>query len=71
MEAIRIVRRNNERLGSLLTVFLSRSPGHHVPWWVLIWLKRSPLVFLVLSVACFSIGLVLFTYSSRQVRLQL
>lgn len=45
----------------------SRSPGHHVPWWVLIWLKRSPLVFLVLSVSCFSIGLVFFSYSSRQV----
>ena len=47
--------------------FCSRSPGHHVPWWVLIWLKRSPLVFLVLSVSCFSIGLVFFSYSSRQV----
>jgi hypothetical protein len=46
--------------------FCSRSPGHHVPWWVLIWLKRSPLVFLVLSVSCFSIGLVFFSYSSRQ-----
>lgn len=38
-----------------------------MPWWVLIWLKRSPLVFLVLSVSCFSIGLVFFSYSSRQV----
>lgn len=45
----------------------SRSPGHRVPWWVLIWIKRSPLAFLVLSVACFSIGLVLFAYSSNQV----
>lgn len=44
----------------------SRSPGHRVPWWVLIWIKRSPLVFLVLSVACFSMGLVLFAYSSNQ-----
>ncbi|SRR6266403_4323055 len=44
----------------------SRSPGHRVPWWVLIWIKRSPLVFLVLSVACFSVGLVLFAYSSKQ-----
>ena len=47
---------------------LSRSPGHRVPWWVLIWIKRSPLVFLVASVACFSMGLVLFGYSSGQVR---
>lgn len=46
----------------------SRSPGHRVPWWVLIWIKRSPLVFLVMSVACFSAGLMLFTYSSGQVR---
>jgi hypothetical protein len=38
-----------------------------VPWWVLIWIKRSPLVFLVLSVACFSIGLCCFTYASHQV----
>lgn len=44
----------------------SRSPGHRVPWWVLIWIKRSPLVFLVFSVACFSVGLVLFSYSSQQ-----
>src|ERR1700744_808110 len=44
----------------------SRSPGHRVPWWVLIWIKRSPLVFLVLSVACFSVGFVLFAYSSQQ-----
>jgi hypothetical protein len=46
---------------------VSRSPGDRVPWWVLIWIKRSPLVFLVISVACFSAGLVLFTYSTNQV----
>ncbi|KAI6045140.1 hypothetical protein EDC04DRAFT_2560260, partial [Pisolithus marmoratus] len=46
-----------------------RSPGHRVPWWVLIWIKRSPLVFLVMSVACFSAGLLLFMYSSPQVRI--
>jgi hypothetical protein len=46
---------------------LSRSPGHRVPWWVLIWIKRSPLVFLVMSVACFSVGLMLFTYATDQV----
>jgi hypothetical protein len=32
------------------------------------WIKRSPMVFPVLSVACFFLGLVLFTYSSEQVR---
>ena len=46
---------------------VSRSPGDRVPWWVLIWIKRSPLVFLVLSVACFSIGLCCFAYASNQV----
>lgn len=51
----------------VLIASLSRSPGHRVPWWVLIWIKRSPLVFLVMSVACFSSGLMLFTYSSHQV----
>ncbi|CAL1716605.1 unnamed protein product [Somion occarium] len=30
------------------------------PEWVLFWLKRSHLVFLVLAIACFSVGLVLF-----------
>jgi len=38
-----------------------------VPWWVLIWIKRSPLVLLVMSVTCFSIGLCLFAYGSDQV----
>lgn len=47
----------------------SRSPGDRVPWWVLIWIKRSPLVFLVMSVACFSVGLCLFAYASHQVSL--
>ncbi|KAI9465719.1 WD40 repeat-like protein [Lactarius psammicola] len=56
----------NSLLGLTWRQSVYRSPGHHVPWWVLIWLKRSPLVFLVLSVSCFSIGLVLFTYSSQQ-----
>ncbi|KAI0346641.1 WD40 repeat-like protein [Trametopsis cervina] len=56
----------NSLLGLTWKQAMYRSPGHRVPWWVLIWIKRSPLVFLVLSVACFSMGLVLFTYSSGQ-----
>ncbi|KAF8835610.1 WD40 repeat-like protein [Paxillus ammoniavirescens] len=43
-----------------------RSPLHRVPWWILIWSSMFPVVFLVMSVACFSAGLVLFTYSSGQ-----
>ena len=45
----------------------SRSPVVHVPWWVLIWINRSPLFFLVVSITCFSVGLVLFAFSSNQV----
>ncbi|KAI0262535.1 WD40 repeat-like protein [Gloeopeniophorella convolvens] len=56
----------NSLLGLTWKQAMYRSPGHRVPWWVLIWIKRSPLVFLVLSVACFSVGLVLFAYSSKQ-----
>ncbi|RPD69485.1 WD40 repeat-like protein [Lentinus tigrinus ALCF2SS1-7] len=56
----------NSLLGVTWKQAMYRSPGHRVPWWVLIWIKRSPLAFLVLSVACFSIGLVLFAYASNQ-----
>ena len=31
------------------------------------WIKRSPIIFLVLSVACFFLDLILFAYSSQQV----
>ncbi|KAJ3781345.1 hypothetical protein GGU10DRAFT_367113 [Lentinula aff. detonsa] len=58
----------NSLLGLTWKQAMYRSPGHRVPWWVLIWIKRSPLIFLVLSVACFSIGLCLFTYASGQSR---
>ncbi|KIK82317.1 hypothetical protein PAXRUDRAFT_35593 [Paxillus rubicundulus Ve08.2h10] len=56
----------NSLLGLSWKMAMYRSPGHRVPWWVLIWIKRSPLVFLVMSVACFSAGLVLFTYATGQ-----
>ncbi|EIW78473.1 WD40 repeat-like protein [Coniophora puteana RWD-64-598 SS2] len=56
----------NSLLGLSWKQAMYRSPGHKVPWWVLIWIKRSPLAFLVGSVACFDVGLVLFTYSSGQ-----
>lgn len=54
----------------LLLVFTlsSRSPDHRVPWWVRIWITKSPLAFLVLSVACFFVGLIAFVYASNQVR---
>lgn len=56
----------NSLLGLSWKQAMYRSPGDRVPWWVLTWIKRSPLVFLVTSVACFSAGLVLFTYSTDQ-----
>ncbi|KAF8069027.1 hypothetical protein FPV67DRAFT_1607451 [Lyophyllum atratum] len=56
----------NSLLGLTWKQAMYRSPGHRVPWWVLIWIKRSPLVFLVMSVACFSIGLCCFAYASEQ-----
>jgi WD40 repeat protein len=56
----------NSLLGLTWKQAMYRSPGHRVPWWVLIWIKRSPLVFLVMSVACFSAGLMLFTYATNQ-----
>ncbi|KAG6908170.1 hypothetical protein DXG01_005870 [Tephrocybe rancida] len=56
----------NSLLGLTWKQAMYRSPGDRVPWWVLIWIKRSPLVFLVMSVACFSIGLCCFAYASEQ-----
>ncbi|KAG6815849.1 hypothetical protein H0H87_010765 [Tephrocybe sp. NHM501043] len=56
----------NSLLGLTWKQAMYRSPGDRVPWWVLIWIKRSPLVFLVMSVACFSIGLCCFAYASDQ-----
>ncbi|KAL5523027.1 hypothetical protein ACEPAF_1294 [Sanghuangporus sanghuang] len=56
----------NSLLGVTWKQAIYRSPGHRVPWWVLIWIKRSPLIFLVFSVAAFSVGLCLFAYSSNQ-----
>ncbi|PFH49908.1 hypothetical protein AMATHDRAFT_146529 [Amanita thiersii Skay4041] len=56
----------NSLVGLTWKQAMYRSPGHRVPWWVLIWIKRSPLVFLVFSVGCFSIGLCCFAYASDQ-----
>ncbi|GJE84621.1 WD40 repeat-like protein [Phanerochaete sordida] len=57
----------NSLLGLTWMQAVFRSPDHRIPWWVLMWIKRSPLVFLVLSVACFYLGLMIFAYSSQQV----
>ncbi|KAG8756476.1 hypothetical protein FRC11_005278, partial [Ceratobasidium sp. 423] len=43
-----------------------RSPRGYLPWWVSVWITRTPLFFLVGSVIAFSAGLCAFTYSSDQ-----
>lgn len=51
---------------TLLTNKNSRSAVHYTPAWVLIWVYRSPIFFLVVSVDFFCIGLVLFVWQSGQ-----
>ncbi|KZT24222.1 hypothetical protein NEOLEDRAFT_1148835 [Neolentinus lepideus HHB14362 ss-1] len=41
-------------------------PGTHTPVLLLLWIKHSPLIFLGLSVVCFSVGLVVFAYCLEQ-----
>ncbi|KAG0707583.1 hypothetical protein DFH29DRAFT_632622 [Suillus ampliporus] len=55
-------------LGSLPAVYCSS--GHRVLWWVLKWIERSHLlliIFLVISVACFSAGSMLFIHTTEQI----
>ncbi|EJD34924.1 hypothetical protein AURDEDRAFT_176010 [Auricularia subglabra TFB-10046 SS5] len=56
----------NSLVGLTWMQAIFRSPAHRVPWWLRIWIKRAPLAFLVLSIASFSVGFVLFTFSSGQ-----
>ncbi|KAF8339874.1 uncharacterized protein EI90DRAFT_3038116, partial [Cantharellus anzutake] len=39
------------------------TPLSALPWWRSLWIRRAPLVFLVLSVISFSAGVVFFTFS--------
>lgn len=55
----------NSLLGLTWKRAMYRSPRHRVPWWVLIWIKRSPLVLMVISVGLFSTGLVCFCYATQ------
>lgn len=50
-------------LGLAWTQAIHRSPNHRVPWWLLTWIRRSPLVLLVNAVMCFFVGLILVTYT--------
>ncbi|CAE6502280.1 unnamed protein product [Rhizoctonia solani] len=58
----------NSQLAYRWSVAMYRSPKCYVPWWVSVWITRTPLLFLVGSVIAFSVGLCVFTYSSDQTR---
>ncbi|CAE6426142.1 unnamed protein product [Rhizoctonia solani] len=58
----------NSQLAYHWRAAIYRSPRGYVPWWVTVWIKRSPLLFLMVSVILFSLGLCVFTYSSHQSR---
>ncbi|CEL57327.1 putative WD repeat-containing protein C343,04c OS=Schizosaccharomyces pombe (strain 972 / ATCC 24843) GN=SPAC343.04c PE=4 SV=1 [Rhizoctonia solani AG-1 IB] len=58
----------NSQLAYHWRAAMYRSPRCYVPWWVSIWITRTPLFFLVGSVIAFSAGLCVFTYSSNQAR---
>lgn len=59
----------NSVLGLTWIQNAERSPISRVPSFITFWFQRSPLVFLTLSVLCFDLGLVVFSYSSDQVGL--
>ncbi|KAG2116886.1 WD40-repeat-containing domain protein [Suillus cothurnatus] len=50
-------------LGLAWTQAIHRSPNHRVPWWLLTWIRRSPLVLIVNAVMCFFVGLILVAYT--------
>ncbi|KAF8599354.1 WD40 repeat-like protein [Ceratobasidium sp. AG-I] len=56
----------NSQLAYHWRAAMYRSPRSHLPWWVAIWIIRTPLLFLVGSVIAFSAGLCVYTYSSNQ-----
>ncbi|KAI0736393.1 hypothetical protein BC629DRAFT_1600734 [Irpex lacteus] len=56
----------NGLLGLSWAQAIYRSPDQQVPWWILIWIKRFPLVFLVLAVACSFVALILIALIPQQ-----
>lgn len=44
-----------------------RSPDRRAPFWILLWIKSAPLIFLTVSVMLFGVGLVVFVHDSGQV----
>ncbi|KAF8599392.1 WD40 repeat-like protein [Ceratobasidium sp. AG-I] len=56
----------NSQLAYHWRAAMCRSPQNYVPWWAAVWITRTPLIFLAMSVLAFSTGLCAFTYSSSQ-----
>ncbi|KAF8339889.1 WD40-repeat-containing domain protein [Cantharellus anzutake] len=54
----------NSQLGYRWTLAVYSSPPSAVPWWISIWITKTPLVFLVASVVSFSLGLIFFTFAN-------
>lgn len=55
----------NSLLGLTWKQAIYRSPRHRVPWWILVWITRSPIVSMVISVSLFSTGLVCFCFTTQ------
>ncbi|KAI0346931.1 hypothetical protein BDW22DRAFT_1351231 [Trametopsis cervina] len=58
----------NGLLGLSWMQAIYRSPDHLVPYWLLFWIKRLPFIFLISSVACFFIALIIFVWHSQEAR---
>ncbi|EIN08297.1 hypothetical protein PUNSTDRAFT_143932 [Punctularia strigosozonata HHB-11173 SS5] len=56
----------NTLLGMLWNKTIYRSPEHRLAWWVMFWMKRMPLILLMLSVITFFVGLIMFPYLSHE-----
>lgn len=56
----------NSFMAVILRQDISRQTKYKMPWWILIWIRRSPAVFLVLSGACFLSGLCCFVFASKE-----
>ncbi|KAF8339887.1 quinon protein alcohol dehydrogenase-like superfamily [Cantharellus anzutake] len=54
----------NSQLGYRWTLAVYSSPLSAVPWWISIWVTKTPLFFLIASVATFALGLICFAFST-------
>ncbi|KAF8339884.1 uncharacterized protein EI90DRAFT_3151313 [Cantharellus anzutake] len=54
----------NSQLSYQWTSVVFSTPMSALSWWGSLWIRRMPLIFLVLSVISFSVGIVCFTFSN-------